>query len=126
MYILRCSCFSQVLCFLLNKKCVFLIILFVLAFAFCLLANDFRIKNDDSEDSELRFITCQSLWNQIKSETEVSLAPHTKAVLCIYNNAACFFVSGDLFSTRLKGQLVKAIKGPEILSETEIPVQNIK
>ncbi|XP_049674156.1 origin recognition complex subunit 3 isoform X3 [Accipiter gentilis] len=33
-------------------------------------ANDFRIKNDDSEDSELRFITCQSLWNQIKSETE--------------------------------------------------------
>ncbi|XP_010564016.1 origin recognition complex subunit 3 isoform X3 [Haliaeetus albicilla] len=33
-------------------------------------ANDFRIKNNDSEDSELRFVTCQSLWNQIKSETE--------------------------------------------------------
>ncbi|XP_074902689.1 origin recognition complex subunit 3 isoform X4 [Buteo buteo] len=33
-------------------------------------ADDFRIKNNDSEDSELRFVTCQSLWNQIKSETE--------------------------------------------------------
>lgn len=98
----------------------------MLAFAFCLLANDFGIKNDDSEDSELRFVTCQSLWNQIQSETQVSLAPHTKAVLCIYNNAACFFVSGDLFFTCLKGQLVKAIKGSEILTETEIRVQNIR
>ncbi|XP_040974564.1 origin recognition complex subunit 3 isoform X3 [Aquila chrysaetos chrysaetos] len=33
-------------------------------------ANDFGLKNNDSEDSELRFVTCQSLWNQIKSETE--------------------------------------------------------
>ncbi|XP_052637511.1 origin recognition complex subunit 3 isoform X3 [Harpia harpyja] len=33
-------------------------------------AYDFREKNNDSEDSELRFVTCQSLWNQIKSETE--------------------------------------------------------
>lgn len=63
------------------------------------LANDFIERNDDSEDAELRFVTCQSLWNQIKSETEVSLAPNTKAVFCIYNNAACFFVSGDLFYT---------------------------
>ncbi|XP_027599349.2 origin recognition complex subunit 3 isoform X2 [Pipra filicauda] len=33
-------------------------------------AHDFGIRNDDSEDTELRFVTCQSLWNQIKSETE--------------------------------------------------------
>ncbi|XP_027551433.1 origin recognition complex subunit 3 isoform X2 [Neopelma chrysocephalum] len=33
-------------------------------------AHDFGIRNDDSEDAELRFVTCQSLWNQIKSETE--------------------------------------------------------
>ncbi|XP_054676568.1 origin recognition complex subunit 3 isoform X5 [Grus americana] len=33
-------------------------------------AIDFRERNNASEDSELRFVTCQSLWNQIKSETE--------------------------------------------------------
>ncbi|XP_032537682.1 origin recognition complex subunit 3 isoform X2 [Chiroxiphia lanceolata] len=33
-------------------------------------ARDFGIRNNDSEDTELRFVTCQSLWNQIKSETE--------------------------------------------------------
>ncbi|NWU10872.1 ORC3 protein, partial [Cephalopterus ornatus] len=33
-------------------------------------AHEFGIRNDDSEDTELRFVTCQSLWNQIKSETE--------------------------------------------------------
>uniref|UniRef100_A0A8C9MIM5 Origin recognition complex subunit 3 n=1 Tax=Serinus canaria TaxID=9135 RepID=A0A8C9MIM5_SERCA len=33
-------------------------------------APDFRCTSNDSEDTELRFVTCQSLWNQIKSETE--------------------------------------------------------
>ncbi|XP_053829927.1 origin recognition complex subunit 3 isoform X1 [Vidua macroura] len=33
-------------------------------------AHDFRCTSNDTEDTELRFITCQSLWNQIKSETE--------------------------------------------------------
>ncbi|XP_051633895.1 origin recognition complex subunit 3 isoform X1 [Manacus candei] len=33
-------------------------------------AHDFGNRKDDSEDTELRFVTCQSLWNQIKSETE--------------------------------------------------------
>ncbi|XP_054136020.1 origin recognition complex subunit 3 isoform X2 [Melozone crissalis] len=33
-------------------------------------AHDFRCASNDSEDAELRFVTCQSLWNQIKSETE--------------------------------------------------------
>uniref|UniRef100_A0A8C5JM54 Origin recognition complex subunit 3 n=1 Tax=Junco hyemalis TaxID=40217 RepID=A0A8C5JM54_JUNHY len=33
-------------------------------------AHDFRCTSNDSEDTELRFVTCQSLWNQIKSETE--------------------------------------------------------
>lgn len=85
-------------------------------------ADDFRCTSNDSEDTELRFVTCQSLWNQIKSETEVSLVPHTKVVLCISNSAACFFVSGDRFDM-LKSvwQLVKAMGGPEILT-----VQNIK
>ncbi|XP_074752103.1 origin recognition complex subunit 3 isoform X1 [Athene noctua] len=32
--------------------------------------TDFKERNNDSEDSELRFITCQSLWHQIKSETK--------------------------------------------------------
>ncbi|KAM9267773.1 origin recognition complex subunit 3 isoform 3-T3 [Cariama cristata] len=32
--------------------------------------SDFGERKDDSEDTELRFVTCQSLWNQIKSETE--------------------------------------------------------
>ncbi|NXW58383.1 ORC3 protein, partial [Eurystomus gularis] len=32
--------------------------------------NDSRERNHDAEDSELRFVACQSLWNQIKSETE--------------------------------------------------------
>lgn len=59
------------------------------------LANDFGKRKDDSEDTELRFVTCQSLWNEIKSETEVSLARNTKAVFCIYNNTAYFFVSAD-------------------------------
>ncbi|XP_039914865.1 origin recognition complex subunit 3 isoform X5 [Hirundo rustica] len=31
---------------------------------------NFRSPNHDSEDTELRFVTCQSLWSQIKSETE--------------------------------------------------------
>ncbi|NXF66886.1 ORC3 protein, partial [Ciccaba nigrolineata] len=30
----------------------------------------FKEGNNDSEDAELRFITCQSLWHQIKSETK--------------------------------------------------------
>lgn len=38
------------------------------------LADYFSEGNNDSEDSELRFDTCQSLWKQIKSETEVSAA----------------------------------------------------
>lgn len=85
-------------------------------------AHDFRSTSHDSEDTELRFVTCQSLWNQVKSATEVSLVPRTKVVSCICNNAACFFVSGDL-SEVLKSvwQLVKAIGGPETLT-----VQNIK
>ncbi|KAM9297802.1 origin recognition complex subunit 3 isoform 6-T6 [Morus bassanus] len=33
-------------------------------------ANDFTERKDDSEDTELRFVTCQSLWKQIRSETE--------------------------------------------------------
>ncbi|XP_066035674.1 origin recognition complex subunit 3 isoform X2 [Chamaea fasciata] len=33
-------------------------------------ARNFRSTSHDSEDSELRFATCQSLWSQIKSETE--------------------------------------------------------
>ncbi|KAM6406997.1 origin recognition complex subunit 3 isoform 4-T4 [Pluvialis apricaria] len=33
-------------------------------------ANDFGERKDDSEDTELRFVACQSLWNEIKSETE--------------------------------------------------------
>ncbi|XP_013804334.2 origin recognition complex subunit 3 isoform X3 [Apteryx mantelli] len=33
-------------------------------------ADYFREGNNDSEDSGLRFATCQSLWKQIKSETE--------------------------------------------------------
>ncbi|NXT55316.1 ORC3 protein, partial [Pluvianellus socialis] len=33
-------------------------------------ANNFGERKDDSEDTELRFVTCQSLWNEIKSETE--------------------------------------------------------
>ncbi|NWW91188.1 ORC3 protein, partial [Rhynochetos jubatus] len=33
-------------------------------------AYDFCKRNGDSEDAELQFVTCQSLWNQIKSETE--------------------------------------------------------
>ncbi|XP_009998817.1 PREDICTED: origin recognition complex subunit 3 isoform X2 [Chaetura pelagica] len=33
-------------------------------------AKDFRKRNDDTEDSELRFLTCQSLWAQIRLETE--------------------------------------------------------
>uniref|UniRef100_A0A8C3R6J4 Origin recognition complex subunit 3 n=1 Tax=Cyanoderma ruficeps TaxID=181631 RepID=A0A8C3R6J4_9PASS len=33
-------------------------------------AHDFRSPGHDSEDTGLRFVTCQSLWNQIKSETE--------------------------------------------------------
>ncbi|XP_075564338.1 origin recognition complex subunit 3 isoform X2 [Pelecanus crispus] len=32
--------------------------------------NDFGERKDDSEDTELRFVTCQSLWHEIKSETE--------------------------------------------------------
>ncbi|XP_069707356.1 origin recognition complex subunit 3 isoform X1 [Phaenicophaeus curvirostris] len=32
--------------------------------------HDFRGRNDDSEDVELRFASCQSLWNQMKLETE--------------------------------------------------------
>ncbi|XP_074675695.1 origin recognition complex subunit 3 isoform X2 [Strix aluco] len=32
--------------------------------------TDFKERNNDSEDAELRFITCQSLWHQIKSETK--------------------------------------------------------
>ncbi|NWI96608.1 ORC3 protein, partial [Pitta sordida] len=32
--------------------------------------HDFRNENNNGEDAELRFVTCQSLWNQIKSETE--------------------------------------------------------
>lgn len=87
-------------------------------------AIDFREGNNESEDAELRFVTCQSLWNQIKSETEVSLAPQTKAVIWIYNDAACFFVSDGVFiSPCLKEQLAKKIKRPEILTET---VQNVK
>lgn len=86
-------------------------------------AHDFRSRSDDSEDTELRFVTCQSLWNQIKLETQVSLVPHTEVVFCICDNAACFFVSGDLFDMlKSAWQLVKAIGGPEIL----ISVQNIK
>lgn len=79
--------------------------------------HDFRCTSNDSEDTQLRFVTCQSLWNQIKSETEVSLVLYTKVVFCICNNAACFFVSGDLFDM-LKSvwQLVKAMGGPEILT----------
>ncbi|KAJ7421896.1 hypothetical protein WISP_40566 [Willisornis vidua] len=33
-------------------------------------ADYFGNRSGNSEDSELRFLTCQSLWNQIKSETE--------------------------------------------------------
>ncbi|KAM6406995.1 origin recognition complex subunit 3 isoform 2-T2 [Pluvialis apricaria] len=33
-------------------------------------SNDFGERKDDSEDTELRFVACQSLWNEIKSETE--------------------------------------------------------
>ncbi|XP_065486822.1 origin recognition complex subunit 3 isoform X4 [Caloenas nicobarica] len=33
-------------------------------------ANYFGERNNASEDTDLRFVTCQSLWNQIKSETE--------------------------------------------------------
>ncbi|XP_074943339.1 origin recognition complex subunit 3 isoform X1 [Phalacrocorax aristotelis] len=33
-------------------------------------ANDFRGGNNDSEDTDLRFVICQSLWKQVKSETE--------------------------------------------------------
>ncbi|XP_051469725.1 origin recognition complex subunit 3 isoform X2 [Apus apus] len=33
-------------------------------------AKDLRKVNEDTEDSELRFLTCQSLWAQIRSETE--------------------------------------------------------
>ncbi|NXM62656.1 ORC3 protein, partial [Illadopsis cleaveri] len=33
-------------------------------------AHDFRSTSHDSEDTELRFVTCQSLWNEVKSETE--------------------------------------------------------
>lgn len=79
-------------------------------------AHDFRSTSGDAEDSELRFVTCQSLWNQIKSETEVSLVPPTEVMFCICNSAVSSFVSGDVFD-KLKSawQLVKAIAGPEIL-----------
>ncbi|NXL87739.1 ORC3 protein, partial [Alectura lathami] len=33
-------------------------------------ADYFREGNSDAEDSELRFATCQSLWRQVKQETE--------------------------------------------------------
>ncbi|XP_071404827.1 origin recognition complex subunit 3 isoform X2 [Pithys albifrons albifrons] len=33
-------------------------------------AGDFGNRSGNSEDSELQFLTCRSLWNQIKSETE--------------------------------------------------------
>ncbi|KFR09334.1 Origin recognition complex subunit 3, partial [Nipponia nippon] len=33
-------------------------------------AHDFGERNNDSEDAELRFVTCQALWNEIKWETE--------------------------------------------------------
>ncbi|KAM6085488.1 origin recognition complex subunit 3 isoform 2-T2 [Theristicus caerulescens] len=33
-------------------------------------AHDFGERDSDSEDAELRFLTCQALWNEIKSETE--------------------------------------------------------
>ncbi|KAF4794695.1 Origin recognition complex subunit 3 [Turdus rufiventris] len=33
-------------------------------------AHDFRSTSNDSEDTGLRFVTCQSLWNQVKSETQ--------------------------------------------------------
>ncbi|XP_056343790.1 origin recognition complex subunit 3 isoform X3 [Oenanthe melanoleuca] len=33
-------------------------------------AHDFGSSSDDSEDAGLRFVTCQSLWNQVKSETQ--------------------------------------------------------
>lgn len=80
-------------------------------------AYDFRSTSNDSEDAGLRFVTCQSLWNQVKSETQVSFVPHTKMVFCICNNAICFFVSGDLFDMlKSSWQLVKAIGGPEILT----------
>lgn len=80
-------------------------------------AHDFRSTSNDSEDTGLRFVTCQSLWNQVKSETQVSLVPHTKMVLCICNNATCFFVSGDLFDMlKSSWQLVKAVGGPEMLT----------
>lgn len=68
------------------------------------LANYFGERNNASEDTDLRFVTCQSLWNQIKLETEVSIAPNTKAVFCMYNNTAYLYVSGDLFY-RLKGTI---------------------
>ncbi|NXN93116.1 ORC3 protein, partial [Rhinopomastus cyanomelas] len=32
--------------------------------------DDFKEHNSDPEDAELRFLTCQTLWNQIKSETQ--------------------------------------------------------
>ncbi|XP_065689271.2 origin recognition complex subunit 3 isoform X1 [Patagioenas fasciata] len=32
--------------------------------------NYFRERNNASEDTDVRFVTCQSLWNQIKLETE--------------------------------------------------------
>lgn len=96
----------------------------MLSFAFCVSvfpAPDFRSTSHDSEDTKLRFVTCQSLWNQIKSETEVSLVSHTKVVLCTCNNAACFFVSGDLFDMlKSAWQLVKTIGGPEILTGQNI------
>lgn len=56
------------------------------------LADYFREGSSDLEDSELRFATCQSLQKQVKSETEVSLAPNMKAAFCIYNSSAYFFV----------------------------------
>jgi len=67
------------------------------------LVNDFREGSSDSEDAELRSVACQSLWNQIKLETEVSLAPSTKAAFCISNNVASFLVSGDLLLHAYKG-----------------------
>lgn len=61
------------------------------------LADYFREGNSDLEDSELRFATCQSLQKQVKSETEVSLAPDMKTTFCIYISSAYFFACFFIF-----------------------------
>lgn len=102
----RVFCFNNLVC-----ACVYF------------LAYYFREGSSDLEDSELRFATCQSLQKQVKSETEVSLAPNTKAAFCIYNSSAYFFFI-YLFITCLNKQFIKAIKEPEILTQDIINIEN--